>query len=96
MTQLHANRFLRAAAAIGATLDEADFDELAAAYAAPGRHYHGAAHIVDCLAEFDREAHYISVDSPLARSLLKRELGDEVEVEVPRGRLIYCIVDIAY
>jgi len=46
--------------------------------------------------EFDREAHYISVDSPLARSLLKRELGDEVEVEVPRGRLIYYIAAIEY
>ncbi len=46
--------------------------------------------------EFDREAHFISVDSPLARSLLKRELGDEVEVEVPRGRLAYTITAIDY
>ena len=46
--------------------------------------------------EFDQAQHYISVDSPLARSLLKRELGDEVEVDVPSGRLSYCIVDIAY
>lgn len=46
--------------------------------------------------EFDREAHYISVDSPLARSLLKRELGEEIEVDVPRGRLVYTIVDIEY
>ena len=46
--------------------------------------------------EFDRESHYISVDSPLAKSLLKRELGDEVEVDVPRGRLVYTIVEIDY
>jgi transcription elongation factor GreB len=46
--------------------------------------------------EFDHAQHYISVDSPLARSLLKRELGDEVEVDVPSGKLNYCIVDIAY
>ena len=46
--------------------------------------------------EFDQAEHYISADSPLARSLLKRELGDEIEVEVPNGRLTYCIVDIAY
>lgn len=46
--------------------------------------------------EFDHEPHYISVDSPLARSLLKRELGDEVEVEVPRGRLVYYIAAIEY
>jgi len=46
--------------------------------------------------EFDQEPHYISVDSPLARSLLKRELGDEVEVDVPSGRLVYYILGIAY
>lgn len=46
--------------------------------------------------EFDREQHYISVDSPLARSLLKHELGDEVEVEVPDGRLYYLIAEISY
>ena len=46
--------------------------------------------------EFDCEPHYISVDSPLARSLLKRELGDEVEVDVPKGRSTYFIGAIAY
>jgi transcription elongation factor GreB len=46
--------------------------------------------------EFDRAQHHISVDSPLARSLLKHELGDEVEVEVPAGRRVYCITEIAY
>lgn len=46
--------------------------------------------------EFDREAHYISVDSPLGQSLLKRELGDEVEVDVPSGRLVYTIAEINY
>ncbi|MCP4980294.1 MAG: transcription elongation factor GreB [Gammaproteobacteria bacterium] len=46
--------------------------------------------------EFDREEHYISVDSPLARALLKRELGDEVQVEVPGGQLVYVISEIFY
>ena len=46
--------------------------------------------------EFDHMENYISVDSPLAQSLLKRELGDEVEVEVPQGRLVYTIIDISY
>ena len=46
--------------------------------------------------EFDHAEHYISVDSPLAKSLLKREPGDLIEVEVPQGRLVYTIVDIAY
>jgi transcription elongation factor GreB len=46
--------------------------------------------------EFDHQSHYISVDSPLARSLLKRELGEDIEVEVPSGRLLYYIADISY
>jgi transcription elongation factor GreB len=46
--------------------------------------------------EFDHEENYISVDSPLAQSLLKHELGDEVKVEVPSGRLVYTIVGISY
>ncbi len=46
--------------------------------------------------EFDHEPHYISVDSPLARSLMKRDLGDEIEVEVPRGKLVYYIAAIEY
>lgn len=46
--------------------------------------------------EFDHQEHYISVDSPLAQSLLKRELGEEVEVKVPSGNRNYVIIDIAY
>ena len=46
--------------------------------------------------EFDQAKHYISVDSPLARSLLKRELGDEIEVEVPGGRSCYLVTAIDY
>jgi transcription elongation factor GreB len=46
--------------------------------------------------EFDREENYISVDSPLARSLLKRELGEEINVEVPGGVHRYLITEISY
>jgi transcription elongation factor GreB len=46
--------------------------------------------------EFDHQPHYISVDSPLARSLLKRELGDEVIVQVPDGEHHYLIIAIEY
>ena len=46
--------------------------------------------------EFDREDDYISVDSPLAQSLMKKELGDEVKVDVPSGRLVYTIMQICY
>jgi transcription elongation factor GreB len=46
--------------------------------------------------EFDHQENYISVDSPLAQSLLKRETGDEVNVEVPDGVHRYLITNISY
>ena len=46
--------------------------------------------------EFDQEENYISVDSPLARSILKRETGEEVSVEVPDGIHHYLITRIIY
>lgn len=46
--------------------------------------------------EFDHQDHYISVDSPLARGLLKRELGEEVRIEVPGGSALYLISRIEY
>ena len=35
--------------------------------------------------EFDREAGYVSMDSPLARALLGKRVGDAVEVRLPSG-----------
>ncbi len=46
--------------------------------------------------ELDHGEHYISVDSPLAKALMKKMLGDEVTVEVPSGRTIYIINQISY
>lgn len=46
--------------------------------------------------EFDHETHYISVDSPLARGLLKRELGEEVSIDTPGGVHHYRITSIEY
>lgn len=46
--------------------------------------------------EFDHEDHYISVDSPLARGLLKRELGEEASIETPGGIKHYRITAIEY
>lgn len=46
--------------------------------------------------EFDQHSSYISIDSPLARCLLKRELGEEVVVTVPQGERQYLIVEIDY
>jgi len=46
--------------------------------------------------EFDSDPRYISLDSPLARALLKKGLDDEVEVELPRGRAHYIVTAISY
>jgi transcription elongation factor GreB len=46
--------------------------------------------------EFDMAPGYISMDSPLARALLRRSLDEEVAVEAPAGRSVYVIVSIEY
>jgi transcription elongation factor GreB len=46
--------------------------------------------------EFDPKRRWISVDSPMARALLKRRIDDEVRVETPGGVTELLVVDIAY
>jgi len=46
--------------------------------------------------EFDPEKGWISMDSPMARALLKKQLDDEVAVETPKGPVEYCIAEISY
>lgn len=46
--------------------------------------------------EFDQHRDYISMDSPMARALLKRELDDEVSVTTPTGQKHYVIIEINY
>jgi len=46
--------------------------------------------------EFDMASGYISMDSPLGRSLLRRALDEEVTVEAPAGQCMYLIVAIEY
>ena len=46
--------------------------------------------------EFDMAPGYISMDSPLARSLLRRRIDEEVTVETPAGNRLYLIVAIEY
>ena len=46
--------------------------------------------------EFDAAPGYISMDSPLARALMKKALDDEVKVEVPGGTRTYTIIEINY
>jgi len=46
--------------------------------------------------EFDTSRGYISMDSPVARSLMKKCLGDEVVVRRPKGEARFTIVSVAY
>jgi transcription elongation factor GreB len=46
--------------------------------------------------EFDATAKRISMDSPLGRSLLGKQVDDEVVVNRPKGRMSYTVLDIEY
>jgi len=46
--------------------------------------------------EVDQQANYISIDSPLAKGLLKHYLDDEVNIETPGGKQTYWITAIRY
>jgi transcription elongation factor GreB len=46
--------------------------------------------------EIDSNKGFISIDSPMARALLKKHLDDEVVVETPNGPVHYDIVDVSY
>ena len=46
--------------------------------------------------EFDLEKGLISIDSPLARALLKKTTDDEVTLVLPRGHTHYTVMEIRY
>jgi len=46
--------------------------------------------------EFDPETRHISIESPIARAVLRREVGDEVEVVRPKGRTKFTLVRVWY
>ncbi|GGK08274.1 transcription elongation factor GreB [Luteimonas terricola] len=46
--------------------------------------------------ETDAALGWISIDSPLARALLKKRVDDEVEVELPGGRRGFLVVSVDY
>jgi transcription elongation factor GreB len=46
--------------------------------------------------EFDMASEYVSMDSPLGKSLLGKRLDDEVTVELPGGPQTLAIVAISY
>ena len=46
--------------------------------------------------ETDAKRGWVSIDSPLARALLKKRIDDEVEAQLPGGPRRYVIVAVAY
>lgn len=46
--------------------------------------------------EFDPKKNWISVDSPMAKALLKRQLDDVVQVNLPEGKAEFEILEIRY
>ena len=46
--------------------------------------------------EFDMNGRYVSMDSPLGRSLLGKRLDDEVSVELPGGAATFSVAAISY
>lgn len=46
--------------------------------------------------EFDHKPHYISIDSPMARALLKKQIDDEVKLRLPDGDKRFWIINIDY
>lgn len=46
--------------------------------------------------EFDPKNNWISVDSPMARALLKRAIDDEIRVTTPEGEAYYQLCAISY
>ncbi|CAJ0994900.1 MULTISPECIES: transcription elongation factor GreB [Sodalis] len=46
--------------------------------------------------EIYKHKDYISIDSPMARALIKKAVDDEAEVMTPGGRRTWYITDIAY
>jgi transcription elongation factor GreB len=46
--------------------------------------------------EFEPEARKISIESPMARAVLRKEEGDEVEVVRPKGRTRFTVLRVWY
>ena len=46
--------------------------------------------------EFDMDAEYISMDSPLGKALLGKRLDDEVAVDLPGGPTTLTVVAVSY
>jgi transcription elongation factor GreB len=46
--------------------------------------------------EFEAARGWISMDSPLARALMRKAVDDEVVIDMPTGRKSYVVVEIKY
>jgi transcription elongation factor GreB len=46
--------------------------------------------------EFDLAADYISMDSPLARALMRKAVDDEVSVDLPGGTRSFVVLEVSY
>ena len=46
--------------------------------------------------EFDPKHNWISIDSPMARALLKKQPDDEVAVQTPQGPRHYLVLAVSY
>jgi len=46
--------------------------------------------------ESDPEKKHISMDSPLAQALLRKQIGDEITVQRPKGEITYEIIAVRY
>ncbi|MBC8946204.1 MULTISPECIES: transcription elongation factor GreB [Xenorhabdus] len=46
--------------------------------------------------EFDPAQKWISIDSPVARALLGKQVDDEITVMTPNGKVVYWILEISY
>lgn len=46
--------------------------------------------------EFDPDRGYISMDSPMARALMKKNEGDEVVVKRPKGDAVFTVLTVSY
>jgi transcription elongation factor GreB len=46
--------------------------------------------------EFDPDRGYISMDSPMAKALMKKNKGDEVVVKRPKGDAVFTVLAVSY
>ena len=46
--------------------------------------------------EFNPATGWISMDSPMARALMKKTVDDEVQVETPAGMASYTVIKVSY